>query len=62
MLANKPPPGNCLKEARPTRLFKALYLDFHFRDLLDNLLTSPDAFIHAGSNVMKTLWRSTPNG
>ena len=25
-------------------------------------MTSLDAFIHAGSNVMKTLWRSTPNG
>jgi len=39
-----------------------LYLDFHFDDLLDNLLASPDAFIHASSNVMKTLRRSTPNG
>ena len=39
-----------------------LNLDFHFATLLDNLLTSSDAFIHAGSNVMKTLWRSTPNG
>jgi hypothetical protein len=39
-----------------------LSLDFHFRDRLDNLLTSSDAFIHAGSNVMKTLRRLTPNG
>ena len=39
-----------------------LFLDFHFRDLLHNFLTSSDAFIHAGSNVIKTLWRSTPNG
>jgi hypothetical protein len=37
-------------------------LDFHFGALVDNLLRSPDAFIHAGSNVIKTLWRSTPNG
>jgi hypothetical protein len=36
--------------------------DFHFRDLVDNLLTSSDAFIHAGSNVRKMLWRSIPNG
>jgi len=39
-----------------------MFRDFHFRDLLDNLLTSSDAFIDAGSNVMKALWRSTPNG
>jgi hypothetical protein len=37
-------------------------LDFRFRNLVDNLLTSLDAFIHTGSNVMKTLWRSTANG
>jgi hypothetical protein len=37
-------------------------LDFRFCDLLDNLLTSSDAFIHAGSNVRKMLWRSIPNG
>jgi len=37
-------------------------LDFHFDDLQDNLLTSSDAFIDAGSNVMKTLRRSAPNG
>jgi hypothetical protein len=36
--------------------------DFRFGDLLDNLLTSPDAFIHAGFNHMKTLRRATPNG
>jgi hypothetical protein len=37
-------------------------LDFHFCDLVDNLLTSSDAFIHAGSKLMKMLRRSTPNG
>jgi len=42
--------------------YLSLTLDFHFDDLLDNLPTSPDAFIHMGSNVMKTLRRSTPNG
>jgi len=45
-----------------TAAMGVLNLDFHFRDLLDNFLTSLDAFIHAGSNVMKTLWRSAPNG
>ena len=29
-------------------------LDFRFRNLLDNLLTSDHAFIHAGFDVMKT--------
>jgi len=37
-------------------------LDFHFDDLLDNFLASADAFIHAGSKLMTTLPRSTPNG
>jgi len=40
----------------------SLGLDFHFHNLLDNLLTSFDAFIMRGSNVMKTLRRSAPNG
>ena len=44
------------------RPMNQVYLDFRFCDLLDNLLTSSDAFIHAGFNVMKTLWRSIPNG
>lgn len=35
-------------------------LDFHFHDLLDNLVTSFDAFIRTGSNAMKTLQRSPP--
>lgn len=35
--------------------------DFRFGELLDNLLTSPDAFIHAGFNHMKTLRMATPN-
>ena len=39
-----------------------LHLDFRFEDLLDNLPTSPVAFIHAGFNAMKTLRRATPNG
>jgi hypothetical protein len=29
------------------------HLDFRFRDLLDSLLTSTDAFIHAGSERMQ---------
>ena len=37
-------------------------LDFHFVHLLDNLRRLSDAFVHGGFNVMKTLWRSTPNG
>ena len=43
-------------------LWSTLNLDFHFHDLLDNLLTSLDAFIHAGFNRMKAFWRSTPHG
>jgi hypothetical protein len=27
---------------------ESLYLDFHLDDLLDNLLKSPDVFVHAG--------------
>jgi hypothetical protein len=27
---------------------ESIFLDFRFRDLVDNLLTSSDAFIHAG--------------
>jgi Transposase DDE domain group 1 len=42
--------------------WKHLNLDFHFGALVDNLLRSPDAFIHAGSNLIKTLWRSNPMG
>jgi|GEM_PF-5980010 len=53
---------NLLGNESLRKLVADLNLDFHFDDLLDNLLTSPDAFIHAGSNVMKTLRRSTPNG
>jgi hypothetical protein len=30
--------------------------------ITDNLWMAPDAFIHAGFNAMKTLWRPTPNG
>ena len=37
-------------------------LNFHFNNLLDNLPTSPVAFIHAGFNHMKTRRRATPNG
>jgi hypothetical protein len=42
--------------------FRRLNPDFHFHDLPDNFLASPDAFIHAGFNVMKALRRSTLNG
>jgi hypothetical protein len=37
-------------------------LAFPFWASTDNLLMASDAFIHAGFNVTKTLWRSTPNG
>jgi hypothetical protein len=40
--------------SRYLELFRnELNLDFHLDDLLDNILTSPDAFIHAGFNHMK---------
>jgi len=40
----------------------AFNLHFHFDDLPDNLVTSLDAFIHAGFNLMKPLWRLAPHG
>jgi hypothetical protein len=48
---------------RPHGKFKQQAIqDFHFDELLDNFLTSPDAFIHAGFKHRNTLRRATANG
>jgi hypothetical protein len=57
-------PGSVFRRSNEhaERRIEDVNVDFHFDDLLDNLPTSPVAFIHAGFNHMKTLRRATPNG
>jgi hypothetical protein len=43
-------------------LLAELTPDFQFQTFPGNFVRCSDAFIHAGLNATKTLWRVTPNG
>ena len=51
-----------MKQEAAIKAAGVFILHFHFDDLPDNLVTSLDAFIHAGFNLMKPLWRLAPHG